>query len=79
MMAAKNVVLDKTLREYSNCWKNLECSYRNHLYPVIKAIDKASSVKCTFSFGNGLFVEQSKRLMEYIEQLPMSKYKYLYN
>lgn len=72
-MNARSVVVDKTLRKNSNLWTNVECSYRNHLYPVVKAVHKTSAVRCSFSFANGSFVEGCKRLTEYIEVLPMSK------
>lgn len=85
-MNARNVVLRKALQKVPNVWLDVKHSYRrpniwldvnspyrNHLYPIIKAVDKASAIKCTFSVANGIFVEASKRLMEYFEALPMSK------
>lgn len=71
-MNAKNVMMDKKLKKNLN-WTNVECSERNFLYPLVKAVHKTSAVKFTFSFANGSFVEGCKRLTEYIEALPMSK------
>lgn len=69
----KQQLLENASDKYPTKWKNIVCVYRNTLGPIVEAVDAASGMKCTFSFANGIFVEASKRLREYIAALPLSE------
>lgn len=70
--------LENELKKAPNTWMQVYCDNRNALHPVIKAVDGASGMNCTFSFGSGVRVEASKRLLEYNEVFPLSKQSHFF-
>lgn len=69
----KKQLLENASDKYPTKWENIVGVNRYTLGPIIEAFDVASGVNCTFSFVNGIFVEASKRLREYIAALPISE------
>lgn len=73
LIEARGIDLDKIFRGHPDKWKNVICTFRNDLYHIIQTVDAKSTIKCTFSFVNGVFVEKSKRLTELMQALPIRK------
>lgn len=55
-------------------WKNVTYAQRQVVLPLVRATSVDLGVNFTFSFGNGLFVEATHLIRDYLNALPMGKY-----
>lgn len=73
IMAERQSMVEQKLKRDKFHWNNVMCDQRLVLYPLVRAHSKQLGVKCTFSFGTGLFVEANYLIKEYLNALPMGK------